>query len=162
MKKENSLLILWIIFGFTFIYAIDSILFLITHLVYFGTSTIGIPYYILKFLIPIITFTSYILATILILKKLKTHSKSEGIYLTEFPKRAFTILVLIAIFVNPITNKLSGLFAEYNATTQNENATDFIDFYGWMHFGFGFSRWIILILLAYTYYNKYNSQLIKN
>jgi hypothetical protein len=69
---------------------------------------------------------------------------------------------LIAIFLNPITNKLSGLFAEHNATTQSENATDFIDFYGWMHLGFGFSRWIILIVLAYIYFNKYNSELIKN
>lgn len=162
MKKENSLLILWIIFGFVFVKSIDSILFLFTHLVYFGTSTIGIPYYILKFIIPIITLTSYILATTLILRKLKTHSKSDGIYLTEFPKRAFTVLILITIFLNPITNKVSGLFAEYNVTAQSENATDFINFYGWMHFGLGFSRWIILIVLAYIYFNKYNSELIKN
>lgn len=162
MRKENILLILWVIFGFVFVKSIDSILFLFTHLVYFGTSKIGIPYNILRFIIPIVTFSSYVLATTLILKKLKTSSKSDGIYLTEFPKRTFIILVLIAIFLSPITNKLSGLFAEYNATTQSENATDFIDFYGWMYFGIGFSRWIILIFLAYIYFNKYNSELIKN
>lgn len=98
MKKENTLFILWIIFGFVFIHAIDSILYLFTYLVYFGTSEIGISYNILTFVIPIITFTSYILATIILLKKLKINSKSTGIYLTEFPKRIFTILILIAIF----------------------------------------------------------------
>lgn len=162
MKKENTLLILWIIFGFVFIKAIDSVLFLFTHLVYFGTSEIGISYNILRFIIPSITFASYILATTLLLKKLRANSKSAGIYLTEFPKRLFTILILIAIFLNPITNKLSGLFAEYNATSQSGNATEFIGFYGWMHFGIGFSRWLILIVLAYIYFNKYSSELIKN
>ena len=162
MKKENTLLILWIIFGFVFIKAVDSVLFLITHLVYFGTSEIGISYNVLKFIIPTVTFVSYILATTLLLKQLKANSKSTGIYLTDFPKRLFTILIIIAIFLNPITNKLAGLFAEFNAINQSGNATEYINFYGWMHFGIGFSRWIILVILAYTYFNKYNSELIKN
>ncbi len=161
MRKENTLLILWVIFGFVFIRAFDSVLFLFTHIVYFGTSKIGIPYYVLKYFIPIFTFLSYISATSLTLRRLKMNSKSNGIYLTEFPKQIVTPLILIAIFLQPITNKLAGLFAEYNSTAQSENATDFIDFYGWMYFGIGFSRWTVLIVLVYIYLNRHYVERIK-
>jgi len=162
MKKENTLLILWIIFGFVFVRAIDSLLFLFTHLVYFGTTVIGIPYDILKFIIPAITFASYILAVTILLKKLKTNSKSTGIYLNEFPKRLFTVSILIAIFLNPVTHKLSGLFAEYNAVNLSENTIEYLTLYSWMNIGINFSRWIILIALAYIYFDKYKAEVIKN
>ena len=98
MKKENTLLILWIIYGFVFVRAIDSLLFLFTNLVYFGTSQIGIPDSNLKFIIPAITLLSYAFTATIILKKLNTNSNSTGIYLTEFPKQLFTVLILIAVF----------------------------------------------------------------
>lgn len=162
MRKENTLFLLWIIFGFVFINAIDSILYFFTYLVYFGTSEIGIPYSILNFIIPLITFTSYILTTTILLKKLKTNSKSTGIYLTEFPKKVFIILILISMFLKPITNKLSGLFSEYYVVNHSGDAIEIITFYGWMIFGLIFSRWVILIAIAFIYFNKYNSKFIKN
>ena len=158
MKKENTLLILWIIYGFVFVRAIDSLLFLFTNLVYFGTSQIGIPDSNLKFIIPIFTLLSYAFTAIFILKKLNTNSNSIGIYLTEFPKRLFTVLILIAIFLNPITNKLTGLFAEYNAQVLGGNAKGFIDLYGSMQVGLGFSKWITLIVMAFIYYNRYKME----
>lgn len=162
MKKENTLLILWLIFGFVFIKAVDSVLFLFTNLAYFGASVIGIPYKILRVIIPVITLVSYVSTAFLLLKKLKLESRLVGIYLTEFPKHLLIKLFLIAIFLNPITNKLSGLFAEHFTINQSGNINDYIDFYGWMIAGIGISRAVVLVGLTIIYFNKYNSEKLKN
>ena len=160
MNKENVLLILWIIFGFIFISGIDSILYFITYLIYFTKSELGLSYGIMKFSMPIITLISYVLTTFLILKKIKLNSNSSGIYLTKFPKRIFIILALIALTLNPITHKLSGLYAEHSTRMENIDTSDFLQVYGWMTSGIYFSRWLILIILSILFIKKLN--LIEN
>jgi hypothetical protein len=162
MSKENALLVLWIIFGFVFIQALDAIINLFNNLIYFGLSELSISYTILKFLIPIISLSTYIIVVIAVLKKIKTKSNSSGIYLTEFPRAGFIILALIAIFLNPFTNKLAGLYAENNSFIQSENSKDYIEFYGWKTMGMHLSKWVILITLVFVYLTKYNSRRIKN
>jgi|TARA_B110000240_G_scaffold113835_1_gene127708 hypothetical protein len=154
MNKENVLLILWIIFGFIFISGIDAILHFIVYLIYFAKSELGLSYGIMKFSMPIITLISYVLTTFLILKKIKLNSNSSGIYLTEFPKKLFIGLALIAIFLNPITNKLSGLYAEHSTAMENIDTSDFLQVYGWMTLGIEFSRWLILIILTIIFIKK--------
>ena len=154
MNKENVLLILWIIFGFIFISGIDAILHFIVYLIYFAKSELGLSYGIMKFSMPIITLILYVLTTFLILKKIKLNSNSNGIYLTEFPKKLFIGLALIAIFLNPITNKLSGLYAEHSTAMENIDTSDFLQVYGWMTLGIEFSRWLILIILTIIFIKK--------
>tara|TARA_R100000750_G_C2310309_1_gene82235 strand:+ start:199 stop:687 length:489 start_codon:yes stop_codon:yes gene_type:complete len=156
MNKENVLLILWIIFGFIFITGIDAILHFIVYLIYFAKSELGLSYGIMKFSMPIITLILYVLTTFLILKKIKLNSNSSGIYLTEFPKKLFIGLALIAIFLNPITNKLSGLYAEHSTAMENIDTSDFLQVYGWMTLGIEFSRWLILIILTIIFIKKLN------
>ena len=105
---------------------------------------------------PIITLILYVLTTFLILKKIKLNSNSSGIYLTEFPKKLFIGLALIAIFLNPITNKLSGLYAEHSTAMENIDTSDFLQVYGWMTLGIEFSRWLILIILTIIFIKKLN------
>ncbi|WP_308994021.1 hypothetical protein QLS71_002470 [Mariniflexile litorale] len=162
MNKENVLLILWIIFGFIFISGIDSILFFITYLIYFAKSELGLSYGIMKYSMPIITLILYVLTTFLILKKLKLNSNSSGIYLTKFPKRIFILLALIALTLNPITHKLSGLYAEHSTRMENINSSDFLQVYGWMTSGIYFSRWFILIALSILFIKKLNGIENKN
>ena len=162
MNKENVLLILWIIFGFIFISGIDSILFFITYLIYFAKSELGLSYGIMKYSMPIITLILYVMTTFLILKKLKLNSNSSGIYLTKFPKRIFIILALIALTLNPITHKLSGLYAEHSTRMENIDASDFLQVYGWMTSGIYFSRWLILITLSILFIKKLNAIENKN
>ncbi|WJJ96522.1 hypothetical protein [Algibacter luteus] len=162
MNKENVLLILWIIFGFIFISGIDSILFFITYLIYFAKSELGLSYGIMKYSMPIITLILYVLSTFLILKKLKLNSNSSGIYLTKFPKRIFIILALIALTLNPITHKLSGLYAEHSTRMENIDTSDFLQVYGWMTSGIYFSRWFILIALSILFIKKLNGIENKN
>ena len=102
---------------------------------------------------PILIFILYISTTFIILNKIRTNSNSEGIYLTEFPRKLFLYLVIIAVFLGPITNKLSGLFAEHSETMNGEYS-EFLEFYGWMEFGFGISRWSILIVLGFYFLKK--------
>ena len=49
MNKENILLILWVIFGFVFVIAIESILYFLIHLLYFGLAELGISYNIMTY-----------------------------------------------------------------------------------------------------------------
>jgi hypothetical protein len=153
MSRENKLLILWVIFGFVFVAAVDSILYFFIHLIYFAAAELGSSYGFLTYFIPIITFITYVLATFTILQNLNYKSGSSGIYLLKFPIKRFFILTLIAIILNPITNKLSGLYAEH-ITTTDTYLSHYPDFYSWMNIGFGLSRWLILIFLAIIYLNK--------
>jgi len=87
MSKENTLLLLWIIFGFTFVAALDSILYFFIHLVYFGMSELGLSLTFLTYFIPTITILSYFFTILFLFKKIKTNSNSEGIYLISFPQK---------------------------------------------------------------------------
>jgi len=157
MNKKNNLLILWIIFGFVFVTAIDSILNLFTHLVYFVGSELGISYMILQYTIPLITLISYLLTTVIILKKIKTNSSSNGIYLIQFPKTQFIVFASIAVFVNPIINKLSGLYSVNNVSNLEENIIEVLSFYGWMISGIWVSRWLVLLVLIFVFLKKLNT-----
>ena len=160
MNKENVLLVLWIIFGFIFISGIDAILYFITYIIYFTKSELGLSYGIMKFSMPITTLILYVLTTVLILKRIKLNSNSTGIYLTKFPKKLFIGLAVIAIFLNPITHKLSGLYAEHLTTMENIDTSEFLQVYGWMSTGIHSSRWLVLIILTILFLKKLN--LIEN
>ncbi len=154
-------MIIWIIYGFVFVQAIDSILHFITYIYYIGLSTIGISFKNLTFVIPILTFCSYIAVTIMLVKRIKYKSNENCIYLTDFPRNNFVILALVAMFLRPITYKMAGLYAEFSNIFENINHTDFISFYGWMTFGINISKWIMLIYLIFIYLNKYNNKELK-
>jgi hypothetical protein len=160
MKKENILLILWIIFGFIFISGIDSILYLITFLIYFVKSELGLPYTVIAFSMPIITLTLYILTTLLIFKKVK--SKSNEIILTKFPKKVLIYFSLIALTLYPIANKLSGLYPAYSTKFESIEPSEFLMVHGWMIFGVHFSRWVIIITLIIVLLRKYKLIEYKN
>ena len=162
MNSQKTLLILWIIYGFVFIQAVDSVLFLLAHLAYFATVGLGLPYSILNFVLPIITISLYLATAYLLIKRIRIESQESGLLFTKFPKRQFVILFVIAITVNPLTNRLSGLFAEFNSEMQNQTPTEFIEFYGWFHFGIGFARWTSLVILALIYLKKHDLKKIKN
>ncbi len=104
---------------------------------------------------PTITILTYLTTIILILKKIEINSASSGILLTKFPKNQFIILLILAIVLNPITNKLSGLFAEWTTESMNQNTTEFLELYGWMHTGIGVARWISVVGLGLIYLKKY-------
>jgi len=161
MGKENILLVLWIIFGFTFVSAIDSILYFLIHVIYFDTSELGLSITFLTYFIPIITILSYLLTLLFILKKIKTNSNSEGIYLTSFPKKAFIFLLILVLLLKPIASKLSGLYAEYYVSTLDITANDYLNFYGWMHATLAISRWGSIIILGFIYLKKYQSLKLK-
>ncbi|NIK92573.1 hypothetical protein GZ212_10470 [Mangrovimonas sp. CR14] len=160
MNKENTLLVLWILFGFMFISAIDSFLRLLTFSIYVLKSELGLSYKILTFSMPLVTLTLYSLITFFILRKLK--SDVSGIYLTKFPKILFIGSFLVTLLLNPLTNRLSRLYSERLTSIKNANVYDVLEVHEWMSFGIGFSRWIILIILAFIFLNKLNKTINKN
>lgn len=154
MKKENRLLILWIIYGFIFIKAIDSILYFFTHVVYFSELELDVNFIIAKYSVPIITFIIYNAVTFILLKKINTDSDSKGIYLNQFPKKSFLILATLAIFLLPITNELSSLYTRHHLEFHNTSSNDYLEVYGWMHTGLLISRWFVVITLIVIYLKK--------
>lgn len=160
MNKENTLLVLWILFGFMFISAIDSFLRLLTFSIYVLKSELGLSYKILTFSMPLVTLTLYSLITFFILRKLK--SDVSGIYLTKFPKILFIGSFLVTLLLNPLTNRLSRLYSKRLTSIKNANVYDVLEVHEWMSSGIGFSRWIILIILAFIFLNKLNKTINKN
>ena len=158
MRKENILLLLWIIFGFVFILAVDSILYLIIHLIYFGLAELGISYKIMTFIIPFITLILYILTTYAIIKRLKLKLKTSVIYLTEFPKRLIVILAIIIVILTPLTTKLTGLYEENISVNTLLEQGEYLIFYGWLNLGFAISQSLILIALVVISLKKLNNQ----
>ncbi|WP_339696401.1 hypothetical protein [uncultured Marixanthomonas sp.] len=162
MSKENTLLLLWIIFGFTFVAALDSILYFFIYLVYFGMSELGLSLTFLTYFIPTITILSYFFTILFLFKKIKTNSNSEGIYLISFPKKTFILFLILVLLLKPIASKLSGLYAEYYIPIQDVAASDYLGFYGLMHATFAVSRWGAIIIIAFIYLKKYQSLKLKS
>jgi len=157
MNKENILLLLWIIFGFVFILAIESILYFVIHLIYFGFAELGVSYRMMTFIIPLITFILYILTTYAIINRIKTKSKTSAIYLTEFPKKLIIFLSIIILTLTPLTNKLSGLYAENLSVNTLLEKGEYLIFYGWLDLSFVISPALILIALVVFSLKKLNN-----
>jgi len=157
MNKENILLLLWIIFGFVFILAIESILYFIIHLIYFGLAELRVSYRMMTFIIPLLTFILYILTTYAIINRIKTKSKTSIIYLTEFPKKLIIILSIIILTLTPLTNKLSGLYAENISVNTLFEKGEYLIFYGWLDLSFVISPALILIALVVFSLKKLNN-----
>lgn len=160
MNKENILLILWIIFGFVFVIAVESILYFLIHIFYFGLAEIGISYNVMTYVFPIITLISYSLTALFLLKRIKTKSKASGIYLTEFPKKLIIILTIIILILTPLTNKLSGIYAESISENTLLEMGEYLTFYGWFNLGFAISQ--TLVLIAMVWFSLIKLKEIKN
>jgi len=154
MRNENILLILWIIFGFLFITAIDSILYLIIHLIYFGLSELRVSFNLMRVIIPITTLILYGLTTFVLLKRINVKSKISGIYLTEFPKKLTIILGVIAFGLSPVTEKLRALYAENISENKNIEMAEYMDFYGWFYTGLGISQLLVMLTLLIFFLTK--------
>ncbi|WP_179019174.1 hypothetical protein [Winogradskyella forsetii] len=150
MNKENILLILWIIFGFVFVIAVESILYFIIHLLYFGLAELGVSYNVMTYVFPIITLIFYSLTALFLLNRIKSKSiaKTSGIYLTEFPKKLLIILALVVFILTPLTNKLSGMYAESASENTLLEMGEYLIYYGWFNLGFAISQTLVLIAMV--------------
>lgn len=153
MKIENTLLVLWIIFGFIFVSAIDAVLYLLVTVFYSTMIEIGVSYGVLTFLVPITTLIIYISVTIILINRIRIKSKHSGIYLTEFPKKLTIALGVIAIILPMIINKLASLNAERAAERASADTSGYLYFYGWLHMGFGVSQ-LTAVLILFIYFIK--------
>jgi len=111
MRIENKYLVIWIIFGFTLVKALDTVVYFFNHLIFYfglwlnlGKETIQFSFY------PINIFL-YVLMFYLILKYWLAKLNNVGIVNIDFPKVLFVILVLIVVGFSPLFNKLIGLYS---------------------------------------------------
>ncbi|MDO7138172.1 hypothetical protein [Algibacter lectus] len=148
MKKNDVLLVLWVIFGFVFVTAVDTILNFIIHLLYFSLVELGVSFLILTYLLPSITLVTYLFTACFVVGKINRKSLKLELYKREFPKLLLVVLSLIIFILGPLTNWLSGLYSESISKSHHGDIQSFLVFYGWFTAGFGISQMISLISLV--------------
>ncbi len=162
MKKQIFSLALWMFFGFVAVNAADSILrFIIKAYLYFGLwFEFSIDF--LSYSIPILGFIIYSLTGILVIKYINHRTINFELSEIEFPKASYFVTALIAILLNPITNKLTGLFAE-NMVTMNLDyeSSEFLKLYGTTEASLGVCGWLTIIFLSIYLYRIYKKNEIE-
>lgn len=157
MKKENSLLVLWIIFGFIFIEMINSLL----HLFIVLTFELGFAFSInptgLKISIPIISILLYLGTAFLLAKIINTKSQVSGIYLTEFPKTKLFLIFLTTIILVLLTRITISSYTPF-ITNIEPVLNEYFEAKYWMNVGLIVSKFSTLILLSIIYYLKLKKQ----
>jgi len=148
MDKEKTLIVLWIIFGFVFVTAIDSIIYFFIHLIYFGLAELKVSYNVMTYIFPVMTVVIYSLIAILVVKKINKNSNKYVLQFDEFPKNLLIILSTVILILYPLTNKLSGLYAEYSSGNTLIEMGEYLIFYGWFNIGFTISQILVLIGVA--------------
>jgi hypothetical protein len=155
MKRQNHLLILWIIFGFIYISAIETVLHYLNFGIFYASVALNMPYSVLEYALPSFPILSYGLTTYFILKHIKTKSGYDGIYLTNFPKRTFVIAAIAFLALPPIFNRLSALVSVngYDYYTNIE----WLNLYAYTSSAIGISQWFVLIILTIVFLRKLNN-----
>ena len=150
MDKEKTLIVLWIIFGFVFIKAIDSILYFVIHLMYFGLAELEVSYNVMTYIFPILTFILYSLTAIFLVRRLNNNSNHYLLQLDNFPMKIFIISTAILVLY-PLTNKLFGIYAANYSTHVPSDMNEYLNFSGWFISGFTISK--ILVITGLIFYS---------
>ena len=159
MRKEHILTVLWIIFGFVFIIAIESILYLIINLLYFGSVELGISFGVMTYIFPILTLILYSLTVFLLLKRLEVKPIKLNLEPSAFPKKLLIILGITVVILTPLTEKLSDIYTDSILDNDQIRLGEYFLFLGSFKFGFTFSEAIVLIfLIVYLFKNLKNYQ----
>ena len=158
MSKENILLVLWILFGFLFITAIDSILYFVLHMILFGLTELEAPIKIMKLVIPTTTITLYGLTTYILIKRISQKANTSKINLNDFPEKLLILTAIIAFTTAPLTNFLAGQYAGRIVAKEYLDDMDYINFfYDWFHASLMISRWGVIIILLFVFMSKLRS-----
>ena len=128
--------------------AIDSILYFITFGYFVLLIELNLSSDIIIYLILILILATYALAIYLLLKKIKTSSKSTGIYLDKFPKKKFFLMGSIILVLYLITNRMFGYYSANLITEERLETLDFVKIYGWYNMGLFISRLLAVIGLV--------------
>ena len=148
MKKNDVLFVLWMVFGFVFVTAVDTILNFIIHLLYFSLVELGVSFLILTYLLPPITLVTYLFTACFVVGKINRKSLGLELYKREFSKLLLVVLSLIIFILGPLTNWLSGLYSASASERHLGDINSFLMFYGWFTAGFGISQMITLVGLV--------------
>ena len=157
MKNENTSAMLWVIFGYFVITSITTILNFIVHLIYFVLVELGLSFSTLTFLLPMLTVTLYAGTAFILVKRFGLREVKLSTFLSRIPRTIIIGIMLIPIIINPITNKLSGLYTERLVNSTNFNRMEYLDFFGSMNTGLFISKWIFLIALGILFLNQTQS-----
>lgn len=157
MSKENNLFILWVIFGYVFVTAINEVLAFVSDMAMYGLVYLELSYDILKYLLPIGIVIMYILTTILIIRRINIKSKTDGIYFTKFPTKSFIVAALVTSFLYFIGNRIGAFFGEAAVDLKSMDSLDWIKLYGGSIAARGYSKWIIFVSLTVVYLRKLNN-----
>jgi len=156
ISKQNTLMALWILVGFVFIHALDALLYLVCHLIYFLLLSAKLPHSALISLLLISAASFYLIGAFVLIKKVELTFFLEDNSFKPISTQRFILLFILSIFLKPITNRLAGLFGQYNYDLFTD--FDFLTIQGMLYFGISLGQVFALIVLAITYFRRYNSK----
>lgn len=154
MQKDNILMILWIIYGFVFIIAIETILYFIINLLYFSAFELGISFNLLTYIFPAITLILYSLTAFLLLKRVEKKKFKLETKFYEFPKKTLITLGIIILILTPLTERLSDMYSDLAIDNTDFRMGEYFLFYGWFNFGFAISNALVLVFIVLYLFNK--------
>lgn len=160
MKKQIASIALWMFFGFVFIKAIDSILkFIVNAYFNFGVWQ-ELSGKFLLYSIPIFTILLYVITNALVIKLLHIKFHDFQFKKMKFHLSIFSVSIFIAIFLNPIQYKLSGLVLEkvFSREPEPYMKMDFIEIYGTMNLSLETCKWLSIIFLSIYFYKIYDKK----
>lgn len=162
MKKQLFSLALWMFFGFVLVNAIHSVLRFIVNIYFYIGIWLELSTRFLNYSIPVLSIIIYILISFLGIKYLNLKSINFELSEIKFPKISYIIAAIIAIFLNPLGNKLSGSVGENIASMEsNYTASEFLSLYGITQASIGVSSWISIIILSIYFYRIYKKSEIE-
>lgn len=155
MKKQIFPLALWMFFGFVLVNAIDSILSFIVNVYLYLGLWLEFAEDFLKYSIPVLSVIIYSITTIAVLKYINTKANNFNFVQLKFPKIEYIISVVIAIFLNPLWNKLMGWMSEKLSSKLDYELSEFLNFYGITQASIGICSWLTIIILSIYFYRIY-------
>ncbi len=156
MNTQIFSLALWMFFGFVLIKAIDSILsFLVNAYFHLGIWQEWSVLF-LTYSIPVLSFCLYLSTILLSIKYLNEISINFGFQKIKFPIILYSLSVFIAIILNPLQNKLTGLYAQTIFSTDSiYDNEDLLSLYGITNASTAICAWVSIIVLSIYFYRTY-------
>lgn len=156
MKKELFSFAFWMFFGFVLINAIDSVLSFIVDIYFYLGIWIELSVSFLNYSIPAFSIIIYSLTSFLGIKYINHKSINFELSEIKFPKISYITVAIIAIFLNPLGNKLSRIVGENIASMDSSySASEFLNLYGITHASVGLCGWVSIIILSIYFYRIY-------
>ena len=152
MTKEKISILFWIIYGFVVIEAVDSFLYLLSYSLFYLKIYWGLSESIINISMPIINIALYVSTAYLLIRLISRTSFSLTVDFGQLKKGVLVAVLIIAIILPRLINRLIGVLAE-KSTSTDEYYETFYQVWAWWTISLSGAKWLTLIGLVVYLFN---------